>query len=682
MTTLQTALTTVTTVTASATLAAGKHTPVDATSGALTMTLPVPARAGARLRVEKIDATTNTVTVTGTIRGAATSLTLLGQYDQLEFVAESTSSWRIGAQHRPKLVNDMLYPAKSATAPYLRGVNTQGGGGNVDDGNQVPGTLGVNYWYNSQNFYNYIASRGHTIVRIDFLWERVQPTLGGALSSGITDLQNVVQYAANAGLQVILDMKNYGRYWNNSTTRVMFDSGITSAWYADAWSKIATAFASQPAVVGWGLMNEPHDLPVVPPTTGPSPANTTWKVFSQAAVTAIRATGDTRDVYVAGDQFGGLWNWANYNGTPWITDSANAVVYEAHLYLDHDRSGSYVNSYATEEAADKAGGWLSLQQRVLADCDVFLGWLKKYNARGFIGEVGWPSGADATAWNAVAEQAYRRFDAAGVGVTYWATGENLSGSGANGMYPQDLYWRNNFVPQAQATVVEAPTHQSRPGTKVTAVKAIETAPKLNPTGVWNFSQTPTVAGSAIGGSSTPEYTIGSGLWWAPSTSATGTGSLGTLNVMILAPLRLPAATGLGALAVEVATAGTTGGLLRAGFYGSTANGTPDMSNLLVDLGTVASTTTGIKTFTPGSAVTLPKGMVWFALVAQTATCTVRTSTGANEIAMPYPSGVNPSAGSNIQVLNVGGVSAGLPTSGSPGAGTILIAPPKLWLQGA
>lgn len=82
------------TATASAALAKGRHTPVNATSGNLAMTLPTGAVEGSHISVEKIDASANTVTVTGNIRGAAaTTLTLSSQFSGAEFVADSSGSW-------------------------------------------------------------------------------------------------------------------------------------------------------------------------------------------------------------------------------------------------------------------------------------------------------------------------------------------------------------------------------------------------------------------------------------------------------------------------------------------------------------------------------------------------------------------------------------------------------------
>lgn len=95
-----TPLTVASTVTGSGALVAGQHTPADATSGAFTVTLPTPAHVGAWLRVEKIDASLNAVTISGTIRGSSSTLTLTTQSHVIELVAESLTSWRPSNDHR------------------------------------------------------------------------------------------------------------------------------------------------------------------------------------------------------------------------------------------------------------------------------------------------------------------------------------------------------------------------------------------------------------------------------------------------------------------------------------------------------------------------------------------------------------------------------------------------------
>lgn len=110
-------------VTTSGALAAGGWQPIDASSGSLTFTLPTGlARVGARIRVERIDnATANTVTITGKIRGVANSSITLraaatGAGDLMDFEYEGNDSWRPAPAHRPKGVNDTFYEPIGAAA--------------------------------------------------------------------------------------------------------------------------------------------------------------------------------------------------------------------------------------------------------------------------------------------------------------------------------------------------------------------------------------------------------------------------------------------------------------------------------------------------------------------------------------------------------------------------------------
>lgn len=513
---------------------------------------------------------------------------------------------------------------------YLRGVNTQGLGGSQEDATKVPGTVETDYHLNSQAFYTYLGSRGHKLARIDFLWERVQSTFGGALrQTGLDELKTAVQRAKNAGMAVLLDMKNYGRYWLADDTQVMFGDGITAADFADVWGKLAVEFADEPAVVAYGLMNEPHDHPVHPdyteegateftpaatvntfdatvegwngasttmtvgsfpgmqgagaltatrtlaagnqlmqiqsptsgglkaydfpagsvidfevyvPTSTPGtirvrnalitsgyayawnsfvnvpkgqivnvrytvpeaqlgtahehnvmefaidgsdgttptvvqlgqvrvgtvesvPANTItyWKEAAQAAVTAIRDTGDTRVISVAGDEYGAAWSWPTVNGDlhEWVVDPADNLWFECHQYFDD--GGYYTQSYDQTEAAAVASSWPDLPTRVLDEFSRFTDWCNTNGVQGIIGEIGWPGDRDAAEnaqWNALAEQVYDLLDANNIHATYWATGEWLQDADSS-MYVMDAYNRGTQTPQAQTTVIEAAEHLSK-----------------------------------------------------------------------------------------------------------------------------------------------------------------------------------------------------------------------------
>jgi hypothetical protein len=83
-----------TTATSGAALTKGKHTPVNATSAPVTMTLPIGAAEGVEISVEKVDGSANAVTVSGNIRGVgASTISLTNQNDLLELRADASGSW-------------------------------------------------------------------------------------------------------------------------------------------------------------------------------------------------------------------------------------------------------------------------------------------------------------------------------------------------------------------------------------------------------------------------------------------------------------------------------------------------------------------------------------------------------------------------------------------------------------
>jgi DNA-binding beta-propeller fold protein YncE len=88
------------TVTGNAALVADQLTPVNATSGEVTMTLPAGEPGGSLIAVEKTDSTSNAVTIQGSIRGEVTSITLKLQHETVVLEAESSGSWRPLASHK------------------------------------------------------------------------------------------------------------------------------------------------------------------------------------------------------------------------------------------------------------------------------------------------------------------------------------------------------------------------------------------------------------------------------------------------------------------------------------------------------------------------------------------------------------------------------------------------------
>jgi hypothetical protein len=221
--------------------------------------------------------------------------------------------------------------------------------------NANPGTYNTAYHFDTQASYSYVASRGINLVRLPVRWERVQPTLGGALNAAeVQRIADAVARAGAAGMRVILDIHNYGAYWLSDGTqgvrRAIGSPEVTVDHFATLWANLSTAFKANTGVLGYGLMNEPVGM-----AGGP----VAWEQASQAAVAAIRQNGDAKLVLVPGYNWSGAQQWTSQHPRAWIAD--DNVRYEAHHYWDRDSSAAYLNSYAAEVADAEGRGYAASQ---------------------------------------------------------------------------------------------------------------------------------------------------------------------------------------------------------------------------------------------------------------------------------------------------------------------------------
>lgn len=105
-------------VMSSGTLVAGKFTPVDATSGNSSQALPTGASQGTQIAVQRADATSNTLSLTGSIRGVGSSTIALnlGQFETLLLVADAAGSWWPLASHKTLSSLDARYAPLASPA--------------------------------------------------------------------------------------------------------------------------------------------------------------------------------------------------------------------------------------------------------------------------------------------------------------------------------------------------------------------------------------------------------------------------------------------------------------------------------------------------------------------------------------------------------------------------------------
>lgn len=256
----------------------------------------------------------------------------------------------------------------SAPANPINLVGVNLAGAEFGAGEALPGRYQIHYIYPGEADFKRYANLGMKLVRLPFRWERIRPKLNGGLDGAeVARLLTALDHARKHDIQVILDMHNYYRYYE----KLIASQDVPISAFADTWRQIAQKVVNHPAVYGYGLMNEPHAT------------NGKWPAAALAAAQAIRTIDSQRWIYVAGDRWASAFHWPSHNiqliGDPWMRDAKNNLVYEAHLYLDADYSGTYANARAVYDPMEG-----------VKRAKPFVEWLSKNRLRGFIGEHGAP----------------------------------------------------------------------------------------------------------------------------------------------------------------------------------------------------------------------------------------------------------------------------------------------------
>jgi hypothetical protein len=250
----------------------------------------------------------------------------------------------------------------------------------------------------------WLASHGYTRNRLPIQWEMLQPMLHdspadararaligqpGELHAGYAAyITDVLDAHAAAGTKVILDCHNYCRYrdfrfqpdgsvkglkrppdpllraYTGDNTQVQErifslapQATLRVGHFTDFWTRVVHRWKGHPGVGGWGLMNEPHDLPRPGESVASSGGGqdlTIWPTFAQAAVNAIREIDGATPIYVAGNDWSSPLGLASR--TPGFPLAGANLVYEVHLYLDALSNGKAFD-YDTE-AGRRVGGLL------------------------------------------------------------------------------------------------------------------------------------------------------------------------------------------------------------------------------------------------------------------------------------------------------------------------------------
>ena len=317
-------------------------------------------------------------------------------------------------------------PATAWAGSMQAGVNLSG----MEFGSNVPGTLGTDYTVPTAAEFAYYHGKGVNLVRLPVLWERIEPNLfasppNAAFSGAYVRLiKTALRQAHRNHMTVVVDVHDYGGYGGHK----LGDGTLTNMMYANFWKHLATALKPIPGLGGYDIMNEPNAMP----------SASAWPQAAQAAVNAIRTIDISTKLYVEGDFYASAGAWTTYNQNLSITDSANNLVYEAHVYGDRDSSGSHYD-WNTEVSYGVTVD--TIAQRV----GTFTGWCASKGVAGMIGEVG--VGNDDASWNTELANGLSAMQSAGIqAFTYWAGGPWW------GSYPMSIE-PSNGVDAPQMTVV-------------------------------------------------------------------------------------------------------------------------------------------------------------------------------------------------------------------------------------
>ena len=309
----------------------------------------------------------------------------------------STSPFPLTPFSTPHLpLSNPLHPS-SNSIPRL-GVCLSG----LEDGSRIPGRPNVDFGIPTVSEWAYFHSKRLDLVRLPFKWERMQPNISGPLDPfQLSIIRSQLAIAATLNMSVLLDCHNYARYGRlviNGTT-----GPLTSTAFADLWRRLATELHGLPGLLGYDLMNEPHDMSSL----------MIWPAAAQAAIDAIRTVDRTTRIYVEGNQWSGAANWTLLNpGFP-LKDPQNLITYSAHCYLDRDGSGTHFDwDEETQHGVTLNTGVERLQS--------FVHFTQLHQVPGHIGEMG--IGMDNEAWfiaydRALAVMAENQFEH-----TYWSGG--------------------------------------------------------------------------------------------------------------------------------------------------------------------------------------------------------------------------------------------------------------------
>lgn len=249
----------------------------------------------------------------------------------------------------------------------------------------------------------WLAAQGFRKNRLPVLWELLQPVLHDSRPDAAARalvgepgefhplyarlITDVLDAHAAVGATCLIDLHNYGRYRDfryradgsvpglrkgltplhraftedpQGIVERIFSlapgATLTQAHFADFWTRAARHWKGHEGLAGFGLMNEPHDLPRpggTEPSEGGGEDLAIWPAYARAGIAAIREVDTGTPIYVGGNEWSSAMSLAGRN--PGFPLPGERLVYEVHLYLDAASNG-HAFDYDTERRKGFSAG--------------------------------------------------------------------------------------------------------------------------------------------------------------------------------------------------------------------------------------------------------------------------------------------------------------------------------------
>ncbi len=196
--------------------------------------------------------------------------------------------------------------------------------------------------YITEEDLDFIASRGANCLRVPIFWMELMDNEGNMKEGAFDQIDWVIEECKERGIYIILDLHGgpggHSSGWltgGHSGSNELWTNSTYQAWAVTIWETIAARYKGEPAVAGYGLLNEP-----VAPNNAVAPVQAMYdKLFK-----AVRAI-DEDHIIILGAFFS-----MDYLGDPKLHNWTN-VVYESHHYNEGDKSVGGQESFAAGQAS-------------------------------------------------------------------------------------------------------------------------------------------------------------------------------------------------------------------------------------------------------------------------------------------------------------------------------------------